>query len=56
MNRIWTGVLAATVLTLGGAANAQTSWYPSKFGANDEIGAANYMTPATALQAARLTS
>ena len=31
-----------------------TNWYPSKWGANDEIGAANYMTPATALQASKL--
>jgi len=36
------------------AATAQTNWYPSKWGAADELGAANYMTPATALAAARL--
>ena len=36
-------------------ASAQTpAWYPSKWGASDEIGAANYMTPALALAAARL--
>ena len=49
-------MLAATGLTLVGVANTQTNWYPNKVGANDEIGAANYMTPATALQAAKLTS
>ena len=37
------------------AASAQSApWYPSKFGAQDEIGAANYLTPAIALQAAKL--
>ena len=43
---------AALVCSLG--ASAQANWYPGKWGPNDEIGAANYMTPATALQAARL--
>ena len=46
------GGLALAACGLG--ASAQTNWYPSKWGPNDEIGAANYMTPATALQAARL--
>ena len=55
MNTIQMAVLAATLATSVGAA-AQASWYPSKWGPNDEIGAANYMTPATALQAAKLTS
>jgi hypothetical protein len=36
------------------AATAQSSWYASQWGANDEIGAANYMTAATALQAVKL--
>ncbi len=44
--------LALLVCSLG--VSAQASWYPSKWGPNDEIGAANYMTAATALQAARL--
>ena len=37
-----------------GAAAQTPAWYPSKWGATDELGAANYMTPALALQAARL--
>ena len=44
----------AVALAASFGASAQTSWYPSKWGANDEIGAANYMTPALTLQAARL--
>jgi kynurenine formamidase len=54
MRKIRAGILAAAILALGIEASAQTNWYPSKWGANDEIGAANYMTAATALQAARL--
>lgn len=45
--------LAAAAL-LSTAALAQTPWYPSKWGANDELGAANYLTPAIALEAAKL--
>ena len=44
--------LASLVCSLG--VSAQANWYPGKWGPNDEIGAANYMTAATALQAARL--
>src|SRR5829696_7135486 len=44
---------AALAVSVGAAAQTP-SWYPSKWGANDEIGAANYMTPALALAAARL--
>jgi kynurenine formamidase len=40
--------------TLSFATTAQTPWYPSKWGPTDEIGAANYMTPALALQASKL--
>lgn len=37
------------------AASAQQAhWHPSKWGPNDEIGAANYLTPARAIAAARL--
>jgi kynurenine formamidase len=53
MNRI-PGLIGALALVFSSGASAQANWYPSKFGANDEIGAANYMTPALALQAARL--
>ena len=51
-------LVGALALASAFAASAQTTsaapWYPSKFGAKDEIGAANYLTPAIALQAARL--
>jgi kynurenine formamidase len=47
-------LIAAAALALGGAASAQSTWYPSKWGAADELGAANYLTPAVALNAARL--
>src|SRR5262249_30745403 len=36
------------------AAVAQASWYPSKWGANDEIGAANNMSAANTLAASKL--
>ena len=54
MKRFRTGLIGAAALALSFAATAQSAWYPSKWGAADEIGAANYMTPATALQAAKL--
>jgi kynurenine formamidase len=54
MKLIRMGLMGAAALVLGFAAAAQTSWYPGKWGPNDEIGAANYMTPATTLQAAKL--
>jgi kynurenine formamidase len=44
----------AGALCAASAAHAQSTWYPSKFGAADEIGAANYLTPAVALNAAKL--
>ena len=53
--RIQRVLIGAAALALSFAAAAQaTNWYPSKWGANDEIGSANYMTAATALQAAKL--
>ena len=54
MNWRHIGVIGATALAASFGAVAQSSWYPSKWGPNDEIGAANYLTPETALQAARL--
>jgi kynurenine formamidase len=54
MKQLRTALIAATGLALSLAASAQAAWYPSKFGANDEIGAANYLTPAGVLQAAQL--
>ena len=45
---------AALLLAGAAAAQAQTPWYPSKWGPNDTIGAANYLTPAVAAEAAKL--
>ena len=47
-------LIAAAALIAGTAAHAQSNWYPSKWGPNDELGAANYLTPALALNAAKL--
>ena len=54
MTRIHLALIAAALAASSFAASAQAPWYPSKWGAADELGAANYMTAATALQAARL--
>jgi hypothetical protein len=54
MHRRHIGWISAAIAAVSVGAMAQTSWYPGKWGANDEIGAANYMTPALALAAARL--
>ncbi len=58
MNQIRNSIVGALALVTALAASAQATqtapWYPSKWGAKDEIGAANYLTPALALQAARL--
>jgi len=47
---------AIAVLSIGGLwASAQAeNWYPSKFGADDEIGAANYLSAAKVLEAGKL--
>lgn len=34
-------LIAAAALAFTGIASAQSNWYPSKWGPNDEIGAAN---------------
>jgi kynurenine formamidase len=39
---------------LAGAANAQESWYPSKYGAADRLGAVNNLSPEGVLRAAKL--
>ena len=54
MTRKLFGIIAASALVLSFSASAQSTWYPSKWGPNDELGAANYMTPETALKAAKL--
>lgn len=47
-------LVAAATLALSLSASAQQTWFPSKWGANDELGAANYLTPALAANAAKL--
>ena len=54
MKTIHKALIGAATLALALSAAAQQTWYPSKFGPADEIGAANYLTPALALAAARL--
>jgi kynurenine formamidase len=58
MNKFHIALLSCAALMASAAALAQTAtaptWYPSKWGAADEIGAANYMTPALTKQAAGL--
>ena len=55
MNRLASVTTVAAFAALcAGAASAQAPVPPSKWGPNDEIGAANYMTPETALKAAKL--
>ncbi|MBS1177678.1 MAG: putative cyclase [Proteobacteria bacterium] len=52
--RILASIGAALLLAGAATAQAQTPWYPSKWGPNDQLGAANYLTPAVALEAAKL--
>jgi kynurenine formamidase len=54
MKTLYTTLFAGAALALGLSAQAQSTWYPSKWGPTDEIGAANYLTPAVALNAAKL--
>lgn len=49
-----TGLVLAGAMMLGTAASAQEDWYPSKYGADDEIGAANLLSPEKVLEAAEL--
>ena len=56
MNFKTLSAVGAMTLTMSFGAMAQATWYPSKWGPNDEIGAANYMTPALALQASKLVT
>lgn len=52
LNRM--AVATACLAALAGAAHAHTDWCKSKYGPNDEIGAANLLTPELALAAAKL--
>lgn len=47
---------AACSLALVAAPSSAQQWHPSKWGPNDEIGAANYLSPARAAAAARLVT
>ncbi len=46
--------VAALGLFMSLGASAQQNWFPSKWGPNDELGAANYLTPQLAADAAKL--
>ena len=48
------GAALALGLSISLTATAQQTWFPSKFGPTDELGAANYLTPALALAASKL--
>jgi kynurenine formamidase len=54
MQKLRSILIGSAAWALALAATAQATWYPNKWGAADEIGAANYLTPALALQAAKL--
>lgn len=56
IRRTATHALTALAFIAGASAASaqQTHWHPSKWGPNDEIGAANYLTPARAIAAAQL--
>lgn len=49
------GLLAAATAGVS-PATAQQNWFPSKYGAQDEIGAANLLTPQRAMEAAKLVT
>lgn len=49
-------VLATTLTAVTHAIAEEDNWYPSKWGADDQIGAANYMTPEMVLAAAELVT
>jgi kynurenine formamidase len=48
--------LAAAVLSAGVLPASAQDWYPSKWGADDEIGAANLITPDSVLAASKLVT
>jgi kynurenine formamidase len=54
MRKIRIAVAAIAGLLLAAGASAQQTWFPSKWGPNDELGSANYLTPALAASAAKL--
>lgn len=56
MNFKTLGTIDAMTLAMSFGAMAQATRYPSTWGPNDEIGAANYLTPALAMQASKLVT
>jgi kynurenine formamidase len=55
VNAFHKSLVGAAALALSLSVSAQQRpWVPSKFGPADELGAANYLTPAVALEAAKL--
>ena len=54
MKKFRNALIGAAAVAFSLSTAAQQTWFPSKFGPNDEIGAANYLTPALALEASKL--
>lgn len=54
MKRIIGGVVATLGIALAASALADEKWFPSKWGPDDEIGAANYLSPDKVLAASKL--
>jgi kynurenine formamidase len=54
MKRLRNVLIGAATIACSLSATAQQTWFPSKFGAGDELGSANYLTPALALEATKL--
>jgi kynurenine formamidase len=54
MKRIIAGVLAIAGIALAGSAIADEKWFPSKWGENDELGSANYLSADKVLAASKL--
>lgn len=47
-------LIAATLIGLGAVADEHSTWYPSKHGADDRLGAVNYLSEAKTAEAAKL--
>ncbi|MFA7503611.1 MAG: cyclase family protein [Burkholderiaceae bacterium] len=56
MKRIIAGMFTVIGIALAGSAIAQETWFPSKWGADDELGAANYLSPDKVLAASKLVT
>lgn len=51
---MWSGLVMSACFTFSGAVAAQDDWQQSKWGEDDTIGAANYLSPENVLKAAKL--